>query len=300
MSHAPVPKTPVVIDASVGVKWYVPELHDAEALALLDERFDRHVPAHFYIEIASTVWKKVVQRGELSEDDGREMLTKVGRVRATIHPTGTLLDPAFEIALATRRTVYDCLYIALAERLDCVAVTADERLYNATRGGPYAARVHWVGDPLGTAPPPDETAVRPRYVVVIRGRTYAFADPEHPGWARYLKWVDRKLNPWYTAQEHIADLPDEFRKLLVGVVLDMLVENPEGPPIDAPERERLNESLEGRAELLWHGMSVVNPGLTRAEFDTLIGGLTLPEFYAIRVGPADAAWAETTPQDPHD
>ena len=68
--------------------------------------------------------------------------------RATVHSAGALLDAAFEIALTTRRTVYDCLYIALAERLDCVAVTADAKLYNATPGGPYAARVHWVGDAL--------------------------------------------------------------------------------------------------------------------------------------------------------
>jgi predicted nucleic acid-binding protein len=149
MSDTPAPKTPVVVDASVGMKWFVPEPHEAEALALLDDRFDRHVPAHFYVEAASRVWKKVVQRGELSEEDGRDVRTKLGRVRATIHPTGNLLDPAIEIALVTRRTVYDCLYIALAERLDCVAVTADERLYNATRGGPYAGRVHWVAHRLG-------------------------------------------------------------------------------------------------------------------------------------------------------
>jgi predicted nucleic acid-binding protein len=148
MSSPPVARTAVVVDASVGVKWFVPEAHEAAAVALLDGRFDRHIPAHFYVEVASTVWKKVVLRGELSEDDGRDILKKMARVPATVHPTGTLFDPAFEIALLTRRTVYDCLYIALAERLGCVAVTADERLYNATRGGPCAARVHWVENPL--------------------------------------------------------------------------------------------------------------------------------------------------------
>jgi predicted nucleic acid-binding protein len=150
MSKAPTPRTLVVVDASVGMKWYVPEPHDVEAGKLRDARFDRHIPAHFYVEVASTVRKKVVQRGELSQDDGREVLTKVGRVRATVHPTGTLLDPAFEIALLTRRTVYDCLYIALAERLDCVVVTRRRKALqrDAGRGGPYASRVHRVGDQL--------------------------------------------------------------------------------------------------------------------------------------------------------
>ena len=45
---------------------------------------------------------------------------------------------AFEVALATRRTVYDSS-LALAERMGCLAVTADMKLYHVTRGGPYAA-----------------------------------------------------------------------------------------------------------------------------------------------------------------
>ena len=60
MSAVPTPKTTVVVDASVGVKWFVSETHEVEALALLNDRFERHVPNHFYIEVASTVWKKVV------------------------------------------------------------------------------------------------------------------------------------------------------------------------------------------------------------------------------------------------
>ena len=77
-------------------------------------------------------------RGELTEDQARDVRGAVDEVPVVSHPTAGLLDEAVEIALVTRRTVYDCLYIALAERLGCVAVTADRKLYNATRGGPYA------------------------------------------------------------------------------------------------------------------------------------------------------------------
>ena len=135
---------PLVVDASVGVKWVVAEPHEAEALGLLDGRVKLHVPAHFYVEVASTVWKKVVLRGELSADDGRDVRRRLDQIPLDIHPT----DILFEIALATKRTVYDCLYIALAARLGCAAVTADAKLYNATRGGSYSARVHWVGDAI--------------------------------------------------------------------------------------------------------------------------------------------------------
>jgi predicted nucleic acid-binding protein len=136
------------VDASVGVKWYITETHSGEAARLLGDQFEPHVPSHFYVELASTLWKKVVLRGELTEDQARGVRDAVDAVPVVSHPTAALLDEAFEIALVTRRTVYDCLYVALAERLGCLVVTADEKLYNATRGGPYAARVHWVEDPI--------------------------------------------------------------------------------------------------------------------------------------------------------
>ena len=45
-----------------------------------------------------------------------------------VHPITTLIEPAFEIALATGRTVYDSIYLALATALDCKLVTADKKL----------------------------------------------------------------------------------------------------------------------------------------------------------------------------
>ena len=129
------------------MKWYVTEVHSGEAARLLGEEFQLHVPSHFSVELASALWKKVMLRGELTEDQARTVRL-VDEVPVVSHPTAGLLDEAFEIVLVTRRTVYDCLYIALAERLGCVVVTADRKLYNATRGGPYAPRVHWLGDRL--------------------------------------------------------------------------------------------------------------------------------------------------------
>jgi len=120
MSDAAPAPMPVVVDASVGLKWYVTEVHSGEATRLLGEEFEPHVPSHFYVELASALWKKVMLRGELTADQARDVRGAVDEVPVVSHPTAGLLDEAFEIALVTRRTVYDCLYIALAERLACV------------------------------------------------------------------------------------------------------------------------------------------------------------------------------------
>jgi predicted nucleic acid-binding protein len=64
----------VVIDASVAVKWFVPENHSAEAGRLLGERLWPHIPVQLYSEVTQTIWKKIYQRTEIAAEDGREIL----------------------------------------------------------------------------------------------------------------------------------------------------------------------------------------------------------------------------------
>jgi predicted nucleic acid-binding protein len=65
------------------------------------------------------------------------------------HPVTRLIEPAFDIALATGRTVYDSIYLALATALSCQLVTADKRLFNALHSGPFGKDVLWVADTSG-------------------------------------------------------------------------------------------------------------------------------------------------------
>ena len=63
-----------------------------------------------------------------------------------LHVVTPLLEPAFDIALATGRTVYDSIYVALAVALGCKMVTADQKLFNALRDGPFTDDIVWVAD----------------------------------------------------------------------------------------------------------------------------------------------------------
>ena len=60
-----------------------------------------------------------------------------------------MLEPALEVALDTSRTVYDSCYVALAMLADCQLVTADQKFFNALRGGSYATYLCWVADVEG-------------------------------------------------------------------------------------------------------------------------------------------------------
>jgi predicted nucleic acid-binding protein len=146
LSPGPHSVVDVVVDASVAVKWFVPENHSSDALRLLDARFRRHIPVLLHTEVGQTIWKKIYQRKEIAAADGRSILRGLMVTALEVHAMTPLLEPAFDIALATGRTVYDSIYLALATALGCKFVTADQKLHNALRNGPFAADVLWVAD----------------------------------------------------------------------------------------------------------------------------------------------------------
>ena len=147
MSTGPEPQH-VLIDASVAVQWYLPEAQSTEAERLLDDRFIRHAPDLLYLEVANVLWKRCHQRGELMPEHVAAIRDRLDAVPIEVHPTRDVLDDAVTLALETGRTVYDCVYLASAIRLNCPLVTSDRRLVNALASGPRSSSVHWVGDPL--------------------------------------------------------------------------------------------------------------------------------------------------------
>jgi predicted nucleic acid-binding protein len=126
----------VVIDASVAVKWYVPEQGSIAAAALLAAPIVRMAPDLLTAEIGNTLWKKI-QRRELRRDDARSIAAAfVSSLPLELRPSTNLLEGALEIALQLRCSVYDGLYIGLAVDEGCRVVTADDRLVRVTRGTP--------------------------------------------------------------------------------------------------------------------------------------------------------------------
>ena len=62
------PPSPLVVDASVVIKWHVAEVHSDAALRLLgDDVPALHVPDLVFPEVGNILWKKV-RRGDLTEE----------------------------------------------------------------------------------------------------------------------------------------------------------------------------------------------------------------------------------------
>ena len=134
-----------VVDASVVAKWFLDDAHAPAALRLLDGRRRLHVPDFCLVEMDSILWKWI-RRGEMSEAEARDIREALRKFPLRLHPAIPLLDPAFEIANRTGRSVYDCLYLALAALLKIPLVTADQRLYRSLAGGPFAQHLVWIAD----------------------------------------------------------------------------------------------------------------------------------------------------------
>ena len=132
--------TTAVIDSSVAVKWFVPEVLSEEAVHLLDGTWELLAPDLLLPECVNTLWKKVT-RGELQVDEARAVLVGLAQVPLAIIPSSELVEAALEIAIAHQRSVYDSLYVALAVARECALITADDRLVNALARGPLAAHV---------------------------------------------------------------------------------------------------------------------------------------------------------------
>ena len=135
----------VVVDASVAVKWFVPEIHSELAARLLDAELIVSAPDLIGPELGNTLWKKV-RRQEITPEEAAEILKAFPSLGVEIYPSSALLGSAFEVAVALDRTVYDSLYLALAVAQDGALVTADQKFHAAVIESTLASHVRWIAD----------------------------------------------------------------------------------------------------------------------------------------------------------
>lgn len=137
-----------VVDASVAVKIFVPEVLSAKAETVFT-RFAREngaelvVPDLFFIECANVFWKWI-QRSAYSANAACEHLRDLTGLGLTAIPTQLLADDALDIAIKYRVTAYDACYLAAAAQLRLPLITADKKLVDQVARGSYD--VQWLGD----------------------------------------------------------------------------------------------------------------------------------------------------------
>lgn len=120
----------IVVDASVVVEFLLGEPLNAIGSAFADVlRADPPQPVgapHLLDAEVGQTLRRYERRGEMDSDDARATLADLGRLPVTRYPHAGLLDRAFD--LRANVTMYDALYLALAEATRAEFLTADGAL----------------------------------------------------------------------------------------------------------------------------------------------------------------------------
>ena len=135
----------LVADASVAVKWYVPEAGFEEAGLVLAARADRIelcAPDIFVAETVNALMRKV-RVGQSTAEQARAAADHLRRLAVPTLSTILLMDRALRLSLDLNHGFHDCLYLACAEHEDAVFVTADDRL--ARKATPVVSSARIVG-----------------------------------------------------------------------------------------------------------------------------------------------------------
>jgi predicted nucleic acid-binding protein len=126
----------LVIDASVAIKWILPEEDHDLAVRIQDlyqdEKLDLVAPYVLIAEVGNVLWKRV-RRGDLTRQAAERCFFEFLRDSPILLDSTSVNVSALQLAMALARPVYDCLYLAWALEQRCDLVTADARFFNALR-----------------------------------------------------------------------------------------------------------------------------------------------------------------------
>jgi len=139
----------LVIDASVLIKFFVPEILSESSGKLLDrvEEGEVHLlaPDLIYSEVGNILWKKHrLKELTLSETD--EITGAMLSLPLQGEAIKPLLPLALSLAIAYRVTVYDATYLSLATIYETRLVTADRKLVDAIAKTELKKHIEWIGN----------------------------------------------------------------------------------------------------------------------------------------------------------
>jgi predicted nucleic acid-binding protein len=125
-----------VLDTSADIKTFVQEQDSGKAIRLRNEYHqgvhELIAPDIFPTEMCNVLM--ILERsGKIKPGEAALFFGQSLNELPPLFAAVPLLPRALEIAKQFRQTVYDCLYIALAEREGCELVTADDKLLRAVK-----------------------------------------------------------------------------------------------------------------------------------------------------------------------
>jgi predicted nucleic acid-binding protein len=121
-----------VVDTSALIRLFIPDgplPNDFEGFLRGVERgLNIAIAPELLLAEAANVLNKKQLSGELSESESNQLLSDILLVPIRLFPHHPIIPRAFKLARAHKLTVYDTLYLALAEEHGAVIFTCDRKL----------------------------------------------------------------------------------------------------------------------------------------------------------------------------
>jgi predicted nucleic acid-binding protein len=117
-----------IVDASVALKWVLPEEDGEVAERLLDGGAALHAPAFIFVELANALWFHL-RAGKLNTAEAAGCMRDLREAPLELWDGEEPLPATLEWAHRLDHAVYDCAYLALALHREAAYVTADRRFW---------------------------------------------------------------------------------------------------------------------------------------------------------------------------
>ena len=134
----------LVLDASVACKWFFDEPLSAAARQLATSDIDFAAPDILLAECANVAWLRS-RRELVPRAQAQAFLKSLPQWFNSFAPSGRLHEAAFAMACELNHPVYDCLYLALADREQTRMITADRAFFGRVADSPWKHRIESLG-----------------------------------------------------------------------------------------------------------------------------------------------------------
>ncbi|NBB82484.1 MAG: PIN domain-containing protein [Alphaproteobacteria bacterium] len=134
----------IVVDASVAAKWFFHEKDSDLAIEILGQRSPMIAPDLILVEAGNIAWRHF-RTGKAPKDMMVRLPSELTSYFDQIVPSQRCFPTAMEVATVLDHPVYDCVYLALAEKAETMLITADRRFHKRVQGSPWQERVRLLG-----------------------------------------------------------------------------------------------------------------------------------------------------------
>jgi predicted nucleic acid-binding protein len=130
----------IVVDASVAIKWFVHETDSDRAQWLFNPDVKRIAPDFALAEIANGLRRKE-RVGDMPQDAVRRSVASMPRLFHRLVTCSDVMTTSIRLSQALDHSVYDCIYLAVAQSLAAPLITADTKFVAKLASSPHAANV---------------------------------------------------------------------------------------------------------------------------------------------------------------